>query len=137
MSISREPARGDDLPGGPVRARRAGPFRPALYVLGLLLTGAGLCSAVFCGLAFHEWHDQWGKVRSVEAVLRTGPSGVTIDGQAVSLMQAQEYARQWRAQALEKEVAAYKLLALSIGLVLGGLVVCLVGWGLRPSGEAV
>jgi hypothetical protein len=98
-------------PGTPSALRRH--FANIAGAVGLLLMGAGACTGVFCGLAFHEAsrHPQ-------QAVSSQVPS--PVPGQPPLVVSQ-------NVRNLRPLVVAYELLATSLGLFLGGLSVLLLG----------
>jgi hypothetical protein len=109
-----------------------------LSVLGLLLVGAGLCSSVFCGFAFGEVIEARQAVafalKQAEALQAAVPnSTLAFQGKPMNLAAWQELTREHRHTVLAREVHAYRLATLSIGLILGGTSVGLLGWGLRRT----
>jgi hypothetical protein len=128
--------------------------RSAFLIVGLLLMGAGVCCAVFCYHFFTDAaqlkntaaqaqksadaaNDEARKLGNNPDPKATALSaGVPLDKAAWKELAREEEARAARQQiqSLSSQVHAYKNLTVTIGLFLGGVSLCLLGWGLRPKG---
>jgi len=111
-------------------------LRPLFSILGLLLLGAGVCSSVFCAVDFHDADEARESIdfaRSVAVGLQEkGPQWYRVhEGINLDAAGWQGLAHQYEREAQSKFIRAYQLLALSIGLILGGACLWLLGCGLR------
>jgi hypothetical protein len=113
-------------------------LRNLLYAVGLLLMGGGACTGVFCGLAFDQadqaWHTVW-NYRDMINKFVGHPEVASVVFGGETLNEA-GWRGKWAQAVLDAhhhEVRALVLLSVAIGLGLGGIVLCLLAWGLRPG----
>jgi hypothetical protein len=111
-------------------------IRSILSILGLLSVGAGVCCGVFTCIAYvHAVRLDKEAVSAQEQVRRLEKE--TPEKQAAQNLPGwKELARENVILTLRKMAEANALLAVSLGLFLGGTALWLFAWGLRPKRSA-
>lgn len=108
----------------------------SLFSIGWLLIGAGFCCLVFSAIAFHEAGTLDKRRDMILRMAGTNQGPYVVDGRTWTATEANAANGFLRADMLEKTVIALLLLAITLGLIFGGIAVILLGCLVRPCSTA-